>query len=170
MTTNEAQANLDTILDIMTIFDTHTLVLFDFGTSKSFVSSSFALHTDWELSPLKNKLAVITPLGEHILRTSVFKGCEVLVKGVVLKANLIPLKMYDFDMIMGMDWLSNHRALMDCFTKKIMFKKSRYLDLKFKGDKRILPTCVISVLEAKWLLHKGCEAYLSIWLISQLRK
>ena len=28
------------------------------------------------------------------------------------------------------------------------------------GDCKILPTCVISALEAKRLLHKDCEAYL----------
>ena len=90
-----------------------------------------------------------------------FKGCEILVEGVVLKANLIPLKMFNFDVILGMDWLSNHQASMDCFTKKIVFKKPRYLELEFEGDRKILPTCVISALEAKRLLHKGCEAYLA---------
>ena len=50
---------------------------------------------------------------------------------------------------------------MDCFTKKIVFKKSGYLKTEFKGDRRILPTCVILALEAKRLLHKGCEAYLA---------
>ena len=50
---------------------------------------------------------------------------------------------------------------MDCFTKKIVFKKLGYLELEFEGDRRILPTCVISALEAKRLLHKGCEAYLA---------
>ena len=69
--------------------------------------------------------------------------------------------MYDFDVILGMDWLSNHRALMDCFTKKIVFKKLGYLDLEFEGDRRILPTCVISALKANRLQHKGCEAYLT---------
>ena len=33
--------------------------------------------------------------------------------------------------------------------------------LEFKGDRRVLPTCVISTLEAKRLLHKGCEVYLA---------
>ena len=42
-----------------------------------------------------------------------------------------------------------------------MFKKSRYLDLEFEGNRRILSTCVIFALEAKRLLHKGCEAYLA---------
>ena len=91
------------------------------------MSSSFALHADRELSSLKSKLVVTTPLGEQILHTSVFKGCEIVVESVVLKANLIPLEMSDFDVILGMDWLFNHRALMDCFIKKIMFKKPRYL-------------------------------------------
>ena len=50
---------------------------------------------------------------------------------------------------------------MDFFTKKIVFKKSRYPKLEFEGDRKILPTCMISALEAKRLLHKGCEAYLA---------
>ena len=50
---------------------------------------------------------------------------------------------------------------MDCFTKKILFKKLRYTDLEFEGDRRILPMCVISALKTKRLLHKGCKAYLA---------
>ena len=69
--------------------------------------------------------------------------------------------MFDFDIILGMDWLSNHRASMDCFTKNIVFKKSGYLELKFEGDRRILLTCVISTIVAKKLLCKGCEVYLA---------
>ena len=90
-----------------------------------------------------------------------FKGCEVLVGGVVLKANLILLEMADFDVILGMDWFSNHRVSMHYFTKKIRFEKPRYLELEFVDDRRIVPTCVISTLEAKRLLHKGCIAYLA---------
>ena len=33
--------------------------------------------------------------------------------------------------------------------------------MKFEGDRRVLPTCVISALEAKRLLHKGSETYLA---------
>ena len=90
-----------------------------------------------------------------------FNDCEILVEGVELKANLILLEMSNFDVILKMDWFSNHRASIDCFTEKIVFKKSGYLKTEFKGDRRILPTCVILALEAKRLLHKGCEAYLA---------
>ena len=161
MTSAEAQANPYTVTGIMLVFDTPARVLFDTGSSRSFINTTFVLHANRELVPLKNKLIVNTPLGEQILRTSVFKGCEIVVGWIVLKANLIPLEMSDLDVILRMDRLSNHRASMDCFTKKIVFKKPGYLKLEIEGDRRILPTCVISALEAKRLLHKGCEMYLA---------
>ena len=77
---------------------------------------------------------------------------------MILEANVIPLGMYDVDMVLGMDWLFNHRVSMDCFTKKIVLSKQGYLELEFENDRRILSTFVISTIEAKRLLHKGCEA------------
>ena len=108
-----------------------TLVVSDFVLAwqcqKRFLTNLWALtlNVDRKLASLKNQLVVTTPLGEQILRTLIFKGCEVLVKGVVLKANLILLEMFDFDVILDMDWLSNHCASMNCFTKKIVFRKPR---------------------------------------------
>ena len=74
---------------------------------------------------------------------------------------MILLGMYDVDVILGMDWLSIHHVSMDYFTKKIVFQKPRYPDLEFESDRRILPTCVISTLEANKLLHKGCKVFLA---------
>ena len=87
MTSCEVQANPDTVTGIMIIFGTLARVIFDTGSNRSFVSIM---------------------LGEQILRTLVFKGYEIVVGRIVLKANLIPLKMFDFDVILGMDWLLNH--------------------------------------------------------------
>ena len=86
MTVDEAQANPDSVTGIITVFGEPARVLFDSEASRSFISSSFAMHADKNLTPFKNGLVVTTPLGERILCTTVFKGCEVLVEGVVLKA------------------------------------------------------------------------------------
>ena len=88
----------------------------------------------------------------------------------MLKANLIPLKMWDSNVILGMDWLSTHRALVHYLTRRVVFRKSGFPELEFEGNYIILPTCLISTLEAKRLLHKGCEAYLAHVIIPQLRK
>ena len=90
----------------------------------------------------------------------VLKVCEVLIDDTVTEVNVILLKVYDVDVILEMGWF-NHQASVDCFTKKIMFKKPGYLEVEFEGDRRILATCVISTLETKILLHKNCEAYLT---------
>ena len=85
MTADEAQANPDTVIGIMFVFGMPARVLFDSRSNRSFVSTTFALHLDRKLALLKNKLVVTTLLGEQIFCTSIFKGCEILVEGVVLK-------------------------------------------------------------------------------------
>ena len=80
----------------MTVFGLPARVFFYFGSSKSFVSTSFTLHGLGE-----HKLVVMTLLGEHIVRISMFRSCKILIEGVVLKANLIFLELWDFDVIMG---------------------------------------------------------------------
>ena len=69
MIADEAQANPDSITSIIFVFGEPAQVLFDFGASRSFISTSFALHANRELTFLKSKLIVTTPLGERILRT-----------------------------------------------------------------------------------------------------
>ena len=83
MMTNEAQANLDSMTGIISIFGEPVRVLFDSGASRSFIGTSFALQANRELTPLKSKLIITTPLGERIVRTSMLKGCEVMVEGGV---------------------------------------------------------------------------------------
>ena len=121
MTIDEAQANLNAVTGTIIVFGAPTRVLFDSRSSRTFFNFAFAFHADQELAPLKNKLVVTTPLGEQILHNTIFKGCKVLVECVVLKANLIPFEMYDFDVILGMDWLSTHLASVYYFTKKVVF-------------------------------------------------
>ena len=84
-----------------------------------------------------------------------------MIDGAILEANVILLRMYDVDMILRMDWLSNHRPLRDFSTKKIVVRKSDYLELEIEDDRRIFTYVCDSALEAKRLLHKGCKAYLA---------
>ena len=101
MTSGEAQANLDTVIGIIFFWYTCTSFIW-YWSNRSFVSTAFALHENRELVLLKNKLIVNTLLEEQILRTSIFKGCKIVVKGIVLKANLILLEMSNFDVILRM--------------------------------------------------------------------
>jgi hypothetical protein len=46
----------------------------------------------------------------------IFIKLKLRIEGLELRVNLITLKLYDFNLILGMDWLSRHRAQLDCFT------------------------------------------------------
>jgi len=46
----------------------------------------------------------------------IFIELKLIIGGLELRINLIPLELYDFNLILGMDWLSRHRAQVDCFT------------------------------------------------------
>ena len=45
-------------------------------------------------------------------------GCRVIIEGHEFRANFVLLDIQDFDVILGMDWLSRHHATMDCFMKR----------------------------------------------------
>nr|GEW13624.1 reverse transcriptase domain-containing protein [Tanacetum cinerariifolium] len=49
----------------------------------------------------------------------VIKGCKLEIEGHVFDINLIPFRSKSFDMTVGMDWLSNHKAEI-IFTEKIV--------------------------------------------------
>ena len=62
MTADEAQANPDSITSIISVFGESAQVLFDYRAIRSFISTSFVLHTNRELTTLKSKLIVTTPM------------------------------------------------------------------------------------------------------------
>ena len=77
---------------------------------------------------------ITIPFGVWIIKTSIFEACEIPIDDAILEMKLISLGVCDFYVIMGMDWLSTHRASVDCFTRKVVFRKSRYPELECEDD------------------------------------
>jgi hypothetical protein len=44
--------------------------------------------------------------------------------GYETKIDLIPLELQDFDIILGIDWLSKYKALIDCYEKTVTFQNT----------------------------------------------
>ena len=60
-----------------------------------------------------------------------------------------------------MDWLSKNHVIVDCQTKKVVMETSEHRKIIFMGERKIVPTCLISATAAFHLIKKGCEAYLA---------
>ncbi|KAL4016296.1 hypothetical protein IC575_023944 [Cucumis melo] len=96
----------------------YALVLFDSGSSHSFISSAFVSHARLEVEPLHHVLSVSTPSGECMLSKEKVKACQIEIAGHVIEVTLIVLDMLDFDVILGMDWLAANHASIDCSRKE----------------------------------------------------
>ncbi|WRX23577.1 Reverse transcriptase domain - like 10 [Theobroma cacao] len=60
-----------------------------------------------------------------------------------------------------MDWLTAHRANVDCFRKEVVLRNSKGAEIVFVGKRRVLPSCVISAIKASKLVQKGYSTYLA---------
>jgi hypothetical protein len=93
-------------------------ILFDFGASHSFVSSSFVEKHNIPTVLLKTPLLTRTPRGDIKCQL----GCSrvrIILSGVEFLADLVVLKSKGIDVILGMDWLSLHNGLISCADKVV---------------------------------------------------
>ena len=93
-------------------------VLFDTGATHSFILSSFVRTLKLKCENLEVPMNLNSPLG-CVEVMSVCKSCEITIGGERLGANLIILPMNLFDVVLGMDWLSRHGAIVDCYRRKV---------------------------------------------------
>ncbi|KAM2439964.1 hypothetical protein PS1_021372 [Malus domestica] len=131
------------------------------GATYSVISHTFAQMTQHHPTPLGFDLEFAMPRGDKCYVDSVYPGCLVMVDGVVMSANLIPLDIVDFDVILGADWLHYNRAHIDCYGKSVTFHRPGLPEVTFVGERSGVRHGVISVMRAKKLLSKGCQGYLA---------
>ena len=101
------------------------------------------------------------PRGETCYVSWEYQGCPILVEDVVMPANLVPLDIVDFDVILGMDWLHHNRAKLDCYEKVVTFHRLSLPVVTFVGEHCGLRQGVILAIRAKKLLRKMCQGYLA---------
>ncbi|KAL0556838.1 hypothetical protein IC582_005355 [Cucumis melo] len=114
----EAERAGTVVTGTLPVLGHYALVLFDLGSSHSFISSAFVLHARLEVEPLHDVLSVSTPSGECMLSKEKVKACQIEIAGHVIEVTLLVLDMLDFDVILGLDWLAANHASIDCSRKE----------------------------------------------------
>ena len=64
-------------------------------------------------------LAVTTPVGKTVVCKLVVCECPISICGRVLPTNLVVLPMFSYNVILEMDWLTSHLAVIDCIQKQV---------------------------------------------------
>ena len=77
------------------------------------------------------------------------------------------MRMSLFCILSRMDWLSKHRAIVDCDKKIVLLKCSDLLEVTVQGIQSKSIPKIISTMEARRFQRKGCEAFLALILDSK---
>ncbi|XP_069144584.1 uncharacterized protein [Solanum lycopersicum] len=128
----EQEKSADVVTGMLQVFSTSVYALLDPGSTLSFVTPLLALTFEVLPEVLHDPIVVSTPLGENVKADRVYQNCPIVVSGRVC-ANLIELPMHDFDIILGMDWLHNHYACLDCRSRVVRFRFPNEEELVWEG-------------------------------------
>ncbi|XP_070039319.1 uncharacterized protein [Nicotiana tomentosiformis] len=116
----EAEAFDIVIEGIVTVYHRYALVLFDHGSTYSYVSSYFISHLDFPCSSLNIPVYVYTTVGVSIMVDRMYRSCVVTIDDDEISVDHLLLNMVDFDVILAIDWFSPYHAILDCHAKIVM--------------------------------------------------
>ena len=60
-------------------------------------------------------------MGKTMISSQMLKACSMNLGDKLVFTNLILLDIVDYDVILGIDWLSQYHPCMNCFDKTIIF-------------------------------------------------
>jgi len=106
-------------------------------------------------------LEVSTPVGDVLAVRTYLPRVPVVLGDQDLPADLVILPMSDFDVILGMDWLSDHDARVLCRERRVVIPRPEGPPLVVKGVQGKDGRVVISALKARQFSEKGCCAFLT---------
>ena len=119
VTQQDADAAPNVVTGIIPILDHDAYTLVDPGATHSFASKPFLDRFQIETQPLEGSMRVSLPAGDPLLADKVVRDSRVLIEGQEFPVDLVALYMRDFDVVLSMDWLSRHRATLDCYKKEV---------------------------------------------------
>ncbi|GJV10610.1 putative reverse transcriptase domain-containing protein [Tanacetum coccineum] len=115
----KARQDPNIMMGTFTLNNHFATTLFDSGADYSFVSTTFIPLLGIEPSDLGFRYKIEIASGQLVEIDMVIKGCKLEIKGHVFDIDLIPFGHGSFDVIIGMDWLSNHKAEIICHEKVV---------------------------------------------------
>ena len=155
LTPQDVQAFDTVVTSILPLFSNFAKTLFDSGSTHSFISSRYAQLCDKKLGLMDYDLVVAIPMGDSLVCNSMLKSYVIQIEDREMLADLILMDMYDYDVILGMNWLTAYHVKVDFFRKEMVFQPLGELEFRFKGSRMNPLPRMILALRAKHLLQKG---------------
>ncbi|GJT55256.1 putative reverse transcriptase domain-containing protein [Tanacetum coccineum] len=106
----EAHRDPNIVTGTFTLNNHYATTLFDSGADYSFVSTTFIPLIDIEPNNLGFSYEIEIASGQLVDINKTIRGCKLEIEVHTFDIDLIPFGHSSFDVIVGMDWLSRHKA------------------------------------------------------------
>ena len=121
-------------------------------------AASVVIELGLEVEALEEPLYVSSPLGIRARIGMICRGCELEISGILLTVDQRVMDISEFDVILGMDWLTAYRVVIDCERRRVTAYTQDGTHVVFQGDKHdILPQTVY---------EPRCQGQWAGWLAS----
>nr|GEU88000.1 hypothetical protein [Tanacetum cinerariifolium] len=120
----EALQDPHVVTGTFSLNDHFTTVLFDFCADYSFISTNFLPLIDMKPNVISLGYEIKIASGLKVETIKFIRGCRLELEGYTFIIDLIPFGHGNFDVIVGMDWLSKLRAKIVCFEKIVQIPLS----------------------------------------------
>eukprot|EP00253_Pinus_taeda_P013432 PITA_13432 len=134
-------------------------VLIDPGATDSFISPSTILRCGLTAHEQSNIRMVEMASGSLQSVGSMVRDCSVNIGGCDTKMNLYSTTLGTYDLIVGMDWLESHKAILDCYNKTVLIRNDQGETKVIKGIRRDFTLRLISAKKVNKCMRKGCKIY-----------
>ncbi|XP_071713176.1 uncharacterized protein [Rutidosis leptorrhynchoides] len=161
MTKKEAKDTPDVVSGTFLVNNANAQVLFDSGANRSFVSTTFCNNLDRCVEKLNDIYTVEIADGNHVRVEDIINNCTITLGKTQFPITLVPIQLGEFDIVVGMDWLSENQAKIICDRKMIRIKAPNHENICIYGDKRDKELNLISMMKTRKYLTKGYEAYIA---------
>ncbi|XP_075483600.1 uncharacterized protein LOC142523753 [Primulina tabacum] len=136
MTQEEADDANEVVSGTILIQKVPAYALFDCGATHSFVSKRLAKKLGLKPELLAEPFRIATPTNKAIETHEIHMDCLISIGNQTFSADLIQLVMADFDIILGMDWLSRNNAIVDCKRKRVKLRTPNQEEIVYHGKSK----------------------------------
>ncbi|GKA89086.1 reverse transcriptase domain-containing protein [Tanacetum coccineum] len=160
----EANPNSNVVTGTFLLNNHYASMLFDSSIDMSFMSSTFSALLDVIPSMLDISYGVKLADRRVAETNTVLRGCTLGLLGHPFNIDLMHVELGSFDVIIGMDWLANHHAVIVCDEKIVWIPYGDEV-LTVQGDRsgkeKKSKLSIISYTKTQKYIKKGCQIFLA---------
>jgi hypothetical protein len=133
---------------IFSVFNQPTLILFDSGASHSFISQKFSAKCQLPFYHTKGSFMIATP-GGKIATNQLNRNVPISMGSRIFKTTLLILGLDGMDIILGADWMTQHRVVLDVAARALEIRSPTSEGLAlYLPSKDSTRSCAFAMMES----------------------